>query len=79
MRPLIEFCINNLTDDMLKIKKKLDEDYSVDVIEYGCLGYCGNCATHPYALVNGELVQADTAEELLEKIYKAIEEMEISF
>jgi uncharacterized protein YuzB (UPF0349 family) len=79
MRPLIEFCVNNLTDDVLEIKKKLDEDSSLDVIEYGCLGYCGNCAIHPYCLVNGELIQADTAEELLEKIYKAIEEIELHY
>lgn len=79
MRPLIEFCINNLTSDVLEIKKKLDQDYDLDVIEYGCLGSCGVCARYPYALVNGEVVKAETAEELLKKIYEAIEEMEIRF
>jgi uncharacterized protein YuzB (UPF0349 family) len=79
MRPIIEFCINNLTPDVLEIKKKLDEDMSLDVIEYGCLGYCGTCASHPYCLVNGELIEAETAEELLKKIYQAIDEMEFRF
>lgn len=79
MRPLIEFCINNLTEDVLEVKKKLEKDPSLDVLEYGCLGNCGICAEGPYALVNGDLISAKTAEELLEKIYKAIEEMEVRF
>jgi uncharacterized protein YuzB (UPF0349 family) len=79
MRPLIEFCINNLTADVLTVKQTLEKDRSLDVLEYGCLGNCGICARQPYALVNGELVSAVTAEELLEKIYQKIEEMEFHF
>lgn len=77
MIPLIEFCVNNLTPDMMEIRNKLESDPRVDVLDYGCLGYCGICATQPYALVNGEMVSAETAEELLKKIYEAIEEMEV--
>jgi uncharacterized protein YuzB (UPF0349 family) len=79
MIPLVEFCVNNLTDEVLEIKKKLEEDPGIDVLEYGCLGNCGICAEGPYALVNGELVTGDTAEELLKKIYQVIEEMEIRY
>lgn len=79
MRPLVEFCVNNLTEDVMKIKTKLEADFSLDVIEYGCLGYCGICAEQPYALVNGEMVMGNTAEELLVNIYKEIDEMEIHF
>lgn len=79
MKPIIEFCVNNLTSDVLEIMKTLEADRRLDVIEYGCLGYCGICATQPYALVNGDMVKGETAEELLEKIYKAIEDMQISF
>lgn len=79
IRPLVEFCVNNLTDDVLEIKAKLETDYSLDVIEYGCLGFCGICAEQPYALVNGEVVTGQTAQELLANIYQAIEEMEIRF
>lgn len=79
MIPLIEFCINNLTPEVLEVKKKLEQDPFLDVIEYNCLGHCGICATQPYALVNGELVRAESGEELLQKIYKKIEEMEIRF
>lgn len=79
MRPLIEFCVNNLTSDVLEVKMKLEKDPSLDVLEYGCLGNCGICAQQPYALVNGDLVMADSADELLQKIYQKIEEMEIRF
>jgi uncharacterized protein YuzB (UPF0349 family) len=79
MIPLVEFCVNNLSDEVLEVKKKLEEDPSIDVIEYGCLGNCGLCAQKPYALVNGEIVTADTADELLKKIREAIEEMEIRY
>lgn len=76
IRPLIEFCINNLTDDVEQVKKILEKDHHVDVIEYDCLGFCGTCAQHPYALVEGEPITGNTGEELLQNIYKAIEEME---
>jgi uncharacterized protein YuzB (UPF0349 family) len=36
------------------------------------LGYCGDCAVGPYALVDDEMIQADTADELLKKIEKEI-------
>ena len=79
MRPLIEFCVNNLTSDVLTIKAKLENNMDFDVLEYGCLGNCGLCATAPYALVNGELIKAETAEELHKKILRACEEMEFHF
>jgi uncharacterized protein YuzB (UPF0349 family) len=79
MRPLIEFCVNNLTDDVLAIKEKLESNLDYDVLEYGCLGNCTLCAEAPYALVNGEIVTANTAEALYEKIIQACEEMEFRF
>lgn len=79
MRPLIEFCMNNLTSDVLEIKKKLDQDFDLDVLEYDCLGNCGICAQGAYALVNGEIVTGKTAKELLENIYRTIEETEYHY
>lgn len=76
MIPLVEFCINNLTDEVVAVKKKLEDDSGLDVLEYDCLRYCGICGERPYALVNGEVVKADTGENLLAKIYEAIEEAE---
>lgn len=81
VKPLVEFCVNNLTSDVLEIKKKLETEYvhQVDVLEYGCLGYCGKCATQPYALVDGDMVSGETASELLEKIMKKIDSAEFRF
>lgn len=46
----------------------------IDVLEYGCLSYCTKCAENFYAVVNGDIVEADTPEELTKRIYKYIEE-----
>ncbi|MCB2289913.1 YuzB family protein [Clostridium sp. CS001] len=69
----IKFCENNFTFGTEETMKKLKENFSnVDVSAEGCLGYCGDCAVGPYALVNDEMIQADTADELFEKIKNII-------
>lgn len=65
----IQFCENNFphgTEDI--VDKLIKEDIKVEVEP--CLGYCGDCAVGPIALVDDELVLADTPEEL----YKSIKE-----
>jgi len=79
IRPLVEFCVNNLTDDVLEVKTILEKDQDIDVIEYDCLGHCSICAQQPYALVEGEPITGETGQELLQNIYQAIEEMEVEF
>ncbi len=79
MMPLVEFCINNMTDDVLKVKKKLETDSGLEVVDYYCLRQCGICSGGTFALLNGEVVRADKNEDLLKKIYKAIEDMEIRY
>lgn len=79
MRPIIEFCVANMHHGTEKVMKDLEQNPEYDVIEYGCLGNCGECYLFPYALVNGEIVAAPTAEELHEKIMEAIREYEASF
>lgn len=74
MRPIIEFCISNLASGAQKALEQLERDPNLDIIEYGCLSYCGKCARSLYALVDGEPVSADTPDELVEKIYQYIEE-----
>lgn len=74
MRHLIESCTNNThhgTDEMMA---KLEENPDYDVVEYGCIGNCGECFMFPYALVNGEFVYADTVEELYDVIMDKISE-----
>ncbi len=58
---------------------KLEENPELDVIEYGCLGNCGQCYMEPYALVNGEIVAAETPDELYEAILAKIKEWEEQF
>jgi uncharacterized protein YuzB (UPF0349 family) len=74
MNPIIEFCISNLASGAQKALEQLERDPNFDIIEYGCLGYCGKCAASLYALVNGEPVTGETPEELVENIYKYLEE-----
>ncbi len=52
----------------------LERDPNIDVLEYGCLSYCTKCSESFYAIVNGELVEADSPEALTEAIYQFIEE-----
>jgi len=76
MRPIIEFCASNMSLGTEPVKHRLEQNPDVDVIEYGCLGNCGQCFYAPYALVNGEVVAAITADELYEKIMAIINEQE---
>ncbi|MDZ7543385.1 DUF1450 domain-containing protein [Clostridium perfringens] len=76
MRPIIEFCVGNMHHGTDEVLRQLEQTPDVDVIEYGCLGNCGECYMFPYALVNGETVAAETAEKLLEAILIKIKEIE---
>lgn len=74
MNPLVEFCVSNLANGSQETFEVLERDPNIDVLEYGCLSYCSRCSEKLYALVNGEIVEADTPEELTKKIYQFIEE-----
>ncbi|GAM14389.1 MULTISPECIES: YuzB family protein [Bacillaceae] len=74
IKPIIEFCISNLASGAQKARAELERDPDLDVIEYGCLGYCGKCAQSMFALVNGDPVVGDTPEELVENIYQYLDE-----
>lgn len=79
MRPIIEFCTNNMHHGTDQVMAKLEGDLAYDVIDYGCLGNCGQCFAMPYALVNGEMVTANDPDELYDKIMQAIESQEDMF
>ncbi|MCR2806198.1 YuzB family protein [Paenibacillus soyae] len=72
IKPMIEFCASNMHHGTDELMQELELDDSVDVIEYGCLGNCGECYARPYALVDGTIVGADSVEELSERIREAI-------
>ena len=63
MFPLVEFCISNMAKGGDYVYDKLESDPEVDVLEYGCLNNCGLCSS-----------EGDTPEDLLNNIYKHIEE-----
>ncbi|GGE06902.1 UPF0349 protein [Marinithermofilum abyssi] len=79
MRPMVEFCLNRLTPDVIKIKEELEQDPELDVLETSCLGNCEICAQTPYAMVNGEVVTGKDGEELLRNIRRAIEKQQSDF
>ncbi|WP_411347889.1 YuzB family protein [Paenibacillus sp. WLX2291] len=74
MRPIIEFCQSNMHNGTDAILKELENHPDYDVVEYGCLGNCGQCYAMPYALVNGEIVSADDADSLYTLIKEKIAE-----
>lgn len=74
LKPIIEFCISNLANGSQQALEKLEKDPNLDIIEYGCLSYCGKCAMSLYALVEGEVVTGETPDELVENIYRHLEE-----
>lgn len=74
MNPLVEFCVSNLANGAQDAFEVLENDPNIDVLEYGCLSYCTRCSESLYTLVDGEMVEAETPEELTKKIYKHIEE-----
>ncbi|MBY9078855.1 YuzB family protein [Paenibacillus sp. HN-1] len=76
MRPIIEFCVSNLGHGTEELKKKLEQNHDYDVVEYGCLDNCEQCFFEPFALVNGEIIAAGSAEELEEAILAKIKEFE---
>ncbi|HZH61246.1 MAG TPA: YuzB family protein [Metabacillus sp.] len=74
MKPIIEFCISNLANGAQAALEQLEKDPNLDIIEYGCLSFCGKCGHSLYALVNGEMVTGDTPDKLVENVYTFLEE-----
>ncbi|AHN23049.1 DUF1450 domain-containing protein [Lysinibacillus sphaericus] len=74
MNPMVEFCVSNLANGSQKTYEILERDPNIDVLEYGCLSYCTKCSESFYAIVNGELVEAASPEELTKAIYQFIDE-----
>jgi len=73
-KPLIEFCLSNLASGSYEAKEILEQDDELEVIDYGCLGFCGQCGESMFALVNGEVVQGETTDMLVRNVYKYLEE-----
>ncbi|QOS97753.1 DUF1450 domain-containing protein [Brevibacterium sp. JNUCC-42] len=76
MKALVEFCSSNVISYTKTVMDALenDPDLDVDVVEYGCLGHCGECYMQPFALVNGDFITAETTDSLLTLIKQKIQE-----
>lgn len=74
MNPIVEFCVNNIASASEEAFNRLNADPKLDVIEYDCLTYCDLCATSMFALVDGEVVRGATVDELVENVYRFLEE-----
>ncbi|MHA7965696.1 YuzB family protein [Paenibacillus sp. CAU 1782] len=76
LKPMIDFCASNMHHGTFTVMEELELDDTVEVTEYGCLGNCGECYLKPFALVDGAIVAADSADELREAIRNAIKQQE---
>ncbi|MGG4550812.1 YuzB family protein [Paenibacillus woosongensis] len=72
LKIILEFCANNAHFGTDEIMKRLEQHPDCEVYEYGCLTGCGMCYMTPYALVNGETVEAETASALYDAIIRRI-------
>lgn len=73
-KPLIEFCMSNVAQGGYQALEVLEKDYDVDVMESSCLSYCSLCSEKLFAVVEGEVIQGETPEELVKNIYDFINE-----
>lgn len=74
---IVEICVSNTHHGTESIMKRLEQEAGIEVIEYGCLGNCGECFLSPYALVNGESVVAETPDKLYDLILAEIARQDV--
>ncbi|MDC3417839.1 DUF1450 domain-containing protein [Aquibacillus salsiterrae] len=75
MNPIvIEFCVSNLANGSQKARAELAKDPDLEIVEYGCTSFCGICSRYFVAIINGDPIVADNADELVEKVYDYLEE-----
>lgn len=72
MEIIAKFCPCNFEGELDEVKDQVGNLPNVEIVDDRCLNYCGQCLIQPYALINGENIVADTADELLEKILNHI-------
>ncbi|GAB6098261.1 hypothetical protein JCM16358_01400 [Halanaerocella petrolearia] len=75
----VKFCENNFNHSGVKgIKDRVKNELNANVDVEPCLGHCGDCAVSPIAVVDEELVQADTADKLYTKIQNKVQQKVMS-
>ena len=63
----VKFCQNNYTQGVEEAVTKLESE-GVNVKVESCLGKCDICSVEPFAIVDGEVITADSTNKLYEKI-----------
>lgn len=70
---IVEICVSNAHHGTEAIMQRLQQAPDIDVIEYGCLGNCGECYLAPFAMVDGVTVAVESVDELYDAIMEEIE------
>jgi len=73
---IVEFCASNRHHGTDEVMRRLEADPEIEVIEYGCLGNCGECYLFPFAIVNGEIVASESADTLYDAVMAEIAKQE---
>lgn len=69
----IKFCENNLAHGSEALALKLKKEFKdINIEVEACLGYCGECAERPFAVVGEEMITATTSDELYGEIVKRL-------
>lgn len=64
----IEFCMTNLSLGAADVYDVLIEREDVEIIESGCTSNCEICECNLFAIVNGEIMQDEDADELVKLV-----------
>lgn len=70
----VEFCITNISLGAADVYDELMERDDVEISESGCTSNCEICECQLFAIVNGEIIQEENAEQLLQAVEKELEE-----
>ena len=70
----VEFCMTNLSLGSADVYDVLVERDDVEITESGCTSNCEICEANLFAIVNGDMIKAEDAEQLLDLVEKELEE-----
>lgn len=74
---ILDFCNDNLGNYTQELLTELREKFPEwSISRYGCLTNCGECERRPFAIVDDEIISAETTEELRQKILAIAESKE---
>ncbi|MFS0787648.1 DUF1450 domain-containing protein [Shouchella sp. 1P09AA] len=68
MNVRIECCMTNLDEGTIEAIKQLQSVPNTEIIDYGCLSYCGTCRHEHFLLVNDTYIAGTTVDELVKHV-----------